>query len=259
MHRTEQPPRHPGGSASSSAQVESALFSTPALDGEHALFGPIHYESGYAYPLLVWLHGLGGNERQLLHVMPQISLRNFVAVAPRATHEFDVPPREDAKDQGHRATGTKVFGWDHSAAGHNEAQQRVFDSVDAANKKYHIHPKRVFLVGCGDGGTTAFRLALDHPSQFAGVVSIDGEFPRGDAPLRNVQRARSLPLFLLVGRESHRYTDHRLREDLQLLFTAGMAISLRQYPGDGKISPDMLTAIDRWVMEQVIAAPRRSV
>ena len=29
-----------------------------------ATFQPIHYEKGYAYPLVVWLHGPGGNERR---------------------------------------------------------------------------------------------------------------------------------------------------------------------------------------------------
>ena len=50
----------------------------------HATFGPQHYEPQYAYPLIVWLHGRGDDERQLLRVMPHVSMRNYVAVAPAA-------------------------------------------------------------------------------------------------------------------------------------------------------------------------------
>ena len=49
---------------------------------EHSFFVPLHYEPNYAYPLVVWLHGPGDGHRQLKQVMPHISLRNYVAVAP---------------------------------------------------------------------------------------------------------------------------------------------------------------------------------
>lgn len=49
--------------------------------GPYSLFGPLHYEANYAYPLIVWLHGPGDDEHQLRRIMPAISLRNYVAVA----------------------------------------------------------------------------------------------------------------------------------------------------------------------------------
>ena len=64
-------------------EIEEGLFSSSAQDTIHASFAPQHYESGYSYPLLVWLHGPGCDERQLLRIMPQISMRNYVAIAPR--------------------------------------------------------------------------------------------------------------------------------------------------------------------------------
>src|SRR5262245_59215922 len=48
-----------------------------------ALFAPIHYEPGYAYPLVVWLHGAGSNERELWQVMPKVSVRNYVGASAR--------------------------------------------------------------------------------------------------------------------------------------------------------------------------------
>ena len=43
----------------------------------------MHYAPGYAYPLIVWLHGSGSDERQLQRIMPLVSMQNYVAVAPR--------------------------------------------------------------------------------------------------------------------------------------------------------------------------------
>src|SRR5689334_12243455 len=67
------------------SQIESGHYA--AIRGSHptALFGPLHYEPNYAYPLLVWLHGAGDDESQLKRIMPLVSLRNYVGVAIRGT------------------------------------------------------------------------------------------------------------------------------------------------------------------------------
>ena len=72
-------------------QVNSASFSTHQSDFPHALFAPMHYTPGYAYPLIVWLHGHGGDERQLQRVMPSVSMQNYMAVALRG---IEMPDEE---------------------------------------------------------------------------------------------------------------------------------------------------------------------
>ena len=54
----------------------------------HIVVSPIHYESGYAYPLIVWLHDAGKSEQEIVEVAPKISSRNYVAVAPRGLKSF---------------------------------------------------------------------------------------------------------------------------------------------------------------------------
>lgn len=207
----------------------------------HALFAPLHYERNYAYPLLVWLHAPGADERQLRRVMPQLSMRNYVAVAPRGTHVLD----DDADCGG---TG---FAW----AQHQDhiflAERRVFDCVDVACRKFHVKRERVFLAGAGCGGTMALRLALANPGAFAGALSIGGELPRGLAPLAKINEARSLPLLLMAGLESGRYPQPRVNDDLRLLHSAGFAVTLRLYPFGDEIAPVMLGDVDRWLMQQI--------
>src|SRR5436190_20982679 len=59
--------------------------SEPQTDLPYATFAPIHYEERYAYPLLVWLHGNASSERELRQVIPLVSMRNYVAIAPRGS------------------------------------------------------------------------------------------------------------------------------------------------------------------------------
>jgi phospholipase/carboxylesterase len=97
----------------------------------------------------------------------------------------------------------------------------------------------------------AFRLAMNHPQLFAGALSLGGAFPVGDTPFRNLADARRVPLFLAVGRDSTQYGSEAVCQDLRLLHSAGMSITLRQYPCGHELAPQMLTDVDRWIIEQI--------
>jgi phospholipase/carboxylesterase len=215
----------------------AGLATTSTADVPHTLFAPLHYESGYAYPLIVWLHGHGQDERHLLRVMPLVSMRNYVAVAPRGT---SLP-----------SSGDTAPGWRQTAEEMLDAEQRVFHCVQIARKKLHVAAQRVFLAGFDCGGTMAFRLAMNHPQLFAGALSLCGAFPTGDTPFRNLADARRVPLFLAVGRDSTQYGSETVCQDLRLLHSAGMSITLRQYPCGHELAPQMLTDVDRWIIEQI--------
>jgi phospholipase/carboxylesterase len=226
-------------------QVDSALFSANTLDFPHALFAPVHYESGYAYPLIVWLHGANDQERQLQKIMPLISMQNYVAVAPRGN---------DMSNPG--GTEQIQYGWQQTDEHIQLAEQRIFDSVDVANQKYNVSPKRIFLAGFDTGGTMAMRIALRHPNRFAGVLSLCGALPTGRTPFGNLVAARRLGVFLATGRESLKYPATQVCDDLRLLHTAGLSVTLRQYPCGHELMPQMLADVDRWIIEQI--TPPRS-
>jgi phospholipase/carboxylesterase len=221
-------------------QVDSASFSTTQIDFAHALFAPMHYAPGYAYPLIAWLHGVGADERQLQRIMPMVSMRNHVAVAPRG---IAMPEAKDA--------GRESYGWMQTDEHIQQAEQRVFDAIEMAGWKYNVAADRVFLAGFDGGGTMAMRIALSHPSRFAGVLSLCGAIPTGRTPFGNLVAARQLPIFLATGRCSQEYPAAQVCEDLRLLHTAGLSITLRQYPCGHELMPQMLADVDRWIIEQI--------
>jgi len=202
----------------------------------HSLFAPIHYERGYAYPLIVWLHGAQGNENELRQVMPHISMRNHVGAAPRGTVAIGDSPG--------------AFDWDQSAEGIYEAAQSVDDCIDIAQRRFNINPQRIFLVGKDSGGTMAFRLGKQHPNRFAGAISLGGAMPQGLRPLREINAARSLPLMLSVSPDPTDYPVERVMQDLRLMHYAGFSLSLRLYPDGNDLTTNMLADVDSWILEQ---------
>ena len=97
----------------------------------------------------------------------------------------------------------------------------------------------------------AFRLALRNPHAFAGALSVGGPFPLGKSALTNLARARRLPLFIAQGRDAENYTVDRICEELRLFHSAGLHVSLRQYPCGAELTTKMLGDMDAWIMEQV--------
>jgi len=202
-------------------------------DSRHALFAPIHYESRYAYPLLVWLHDDGGSEREIRRLMPHVSVRNYVGASVRGVESCGA---------------RRGYAWSETSEAIAEAAQRVRECVELARERYNVHSERVFIAGFGRGGTMALRLALAHPEWFGGAASLSGPMPRGNCPLRRVNAARRLPLFLATCRDSTEYSPAHVATDLRLLYSAGFSLSLRQYPCDFELTTAMLSDMDCWLM-----------
>lgn len=208
---------------------------------DHALFGPLHYEPNYCYPLIVWIHGPEDDERQLNQVMPHISLRNYVGISPRGTNL-----------QTRYAEGVDSYSWEQTPSQIVTALDRVLDCVELASMRFNIAPDRVFLAGYEAGGTMAMRIAMSQPESFAGVASFNGGLPRNHTPFRNVENFRNLPLMLGFGRDGADYSAERLSNDLRLVHAAGMtSLNLRQYPCGDELVTQMLKDFDAWAMEIV--------
>jgi len=220
--------------------VEQAVYSGVRVGQPCAVFGPMHYEPNYTYPLLVWLHGPGDSEKQLQRIMPMVSMRNYVAVAPRGL----IPMRHG---KGHAVMAT----WDTSTDHLPATAACVFESIERASSRFSVAKDRIFLAGFDRGGTMAFRLAMAYPQRFAGVLSLGGGLPIGGHLLSRLSEIRSMPVFMASGKRSEACPPGRVCDDLRLFHSAGMEVTLRQYPCGGELSSRMLSDMDRWMMEIV--------
>lgn len=218
----------------SSEWAWTAAPAAPTTTPTTATFAPMAYERGYDYPLIVWLHGDGCDEHSLSRVMQHVSVRNFVAVAPRGVVEQ-----------------SEGYGWEQSIEAIDAAEEAIGDTINSAVENFSIHPRRVFLVGVGSGGTMAMRVALRRPEWFAGAATLDGPLPTGHQLLRRVNELRTLPLLLSSSRASETYPEGQVGEDLSLLHSAGCRVGVRQYPGDTDLTTAMLADVNRWAMDLV--------
>src|SRR5947209_5985602 len=177
-------------------------------------FLPTGYEPNYPYPLLVFMHGHGGNEEQTLRLAPRVSRRNYVAIGLRGPLLI-----------GTRPDGRGCFSWQPDGSTGTPVEDYLVRAVEQTRRHYHVHSERIFLAGVCEGATLAYRFALSFPEKVAGVIALNGMLPRG-GPLFRLSAVRGLKVFIGHGIANAVAPLALARRDCRLLYTAGIDVRL---------------------------------
>jgi phospholipase/carboxylesterase len=203
-------------------------------------FLPTGYEPNYPYPLLVFLHGHGGSEEQILRLAPQLSRRNYVCIGLRGPRAL-----------GLRDNGRPAYSW--GAEGQTDAriEEYVFRAVEQTRRHFHVHSERIYLAGFHEGATLAYRLGMLFPERFAGIIALNGVMPRRGGPLLRLPDVRRLRVLIGHGIANAVVPLELARQDFRLLYTAGLSVRIHTYAANHRIHCDMLRDINRWVMQAI--------
>jgi phospholipase/carboxylesterase len=202
-------------------------------------FLPTGYEPKYPYPLLVFLHGHGGNEEQILRLAPRLSRRNYICIGLRGPQPL-----------GLRADGRTGYGWGSPGQFDTLMEEYVLRAVEQTRRQYHVHSERIYLAGFCEGAAIAYGLGLTFPGKFGGVISLNGAMARRGGPLLRLPEVRQLRVLIGHGIANAIVPLGHARADCRLLYTAGLSVRLHTYPATHRLHPDMLRDVNRWIMEQ---------
>src|ERR1019366_4361638 len=173
-------------------------------------FAPIGYEPRYPYPLIVFLHGNGGNEEHILRLTPRVSRRNFVSIGLRGPVCL-----------GPNRKGALGFSWGN-ASHLNLIEDYLLNAIQQTRQHYHIHSERIILAGFAEGATLAYRLGLMFPEKINGIIALNGHMRRDDLPLWRWPESRSLQVFIGHGIANSVVPFSMVRDDRRLLWSAGL-------------------------------------
>jgi phospholipase/carboxylesterase len=213
-------------------------------------FVPDDYQERYAYPLLVLFHPHGGNEDQVLDLVPRMSRRNFFAVSVRGPQLLGV--RED---------GTYSCGWGHESQYADVVNDYVLKAVESVRRAHNIHTERVYFIGVCEGAAAAYRAAFSMPEAIGGVCAINGSMPKvtPGAPLFKFRSLRKMRVMISHGLANSKVPLSQARRDYKLFYAAGSNVRLRTYMTTHRIHQEMLTDVNRWVIGAINAETDRLV
>jgi pimeloyl-ACP methyl ester carboxylesterase len=147
------------------------------LDGTlqpYRLFIPSTYDSKKDVPLVVVLHGMGGDENTIFEAYRSTALQQlaehfgYLIVCPKG-----------------RETTSMYRG---------AAEQDVMDVLAEVRRQFRVDGKRIYLMGHSMGGYGTWSIAMNHPDVFAALAPVSG----GGDPA-GLEKIRSIPEFVVHG------------------------------------------------------------
>ncbi|QDV53153.1 alpha/beta hydrolase [Gimesia fumaroli] len=207
-----------------------------------SLFRPEHYEPGYAYPLVIWLHPDSGSEQALHEIMPQISTRNYLGLSFRAPA---IKPQAPSKG----------YYWPDSHLFVKQFAEQIQETVQELSKVLHIHEQRIYLAGTGSGCSVATKLLLQKPDFFAGAALFKGCFGKSDfqnVPNANLKNKRILLDHSLENASADAISATWVARMWQS--TGGQIQSVNSLKAELSQETEQLAALNRWIMEGISTA-----
>lgn len=211
---------------------------------------PARQSSTVGTPLLLLLHGVGSNERDLIQLAPYLDPRFFVisarapiTLAPGMYAWFEVqldPVRPIINPQQAESSRQKLLTF-------------IGETVD----RYGVDSSRVYLMGFSQGAIMSLGVALTSPEKVAGIVAMSGRVLPEIIPLIAPPEALAgLPIFVAHGTEDQVLPIHHGRAARDLLERLPVALTYREYPIGHQVAEESLTDITAWLAERLNEPPR---
>jgi phospholipase/carboxylesterase len=196
--------------------------------------------------LLLLLHGVGGNELNLLPVGEQLTGTHTLVLSVRAPLVFG--PLGFGFYEVDFSSGKPVFNQAQQLAG----QRLLLDFIREASARYGIAAGQVYLLGFSQGAIMAYDVALTYPALVRGVLAFSGrmlaESRQHHAPADEVQQVR---FFLSHGRHDDKLPAFYADEAVAFLQSLGISPHYEAFEGGHEVSAAGLAAARQWLRQQL--------
>ncbi len=176
----------------------------------YRVFVPDGYDGSKATPLVVALHGMGGDENSMFdsygkELTPDAQTHGFIVAAPKG--------REPASMY------------------RGSAEQDVLDVIAEVERDYKIDRARVYLMGHSMGGFGTWSIAMNHPDLFAALGPISGG---GDAA--GMVKIKAIPQYVTHGNDDRTVNVNSSRTMVEAGKKVGAPITYNEVPGGSHVS-----------------------
>lgn len=167
------------------------------------------YPDGLTFPLVLILHGAPGNAyagQYLVSPEMQVKYPAFILIPvlpPKTT--WAIP------QYGPNSPVKKTFAYERAA------MDDVVHLIATLQTQYPIDAKRIYVLGCSEGGYGSFGAVLNYPEFFAAAVPMSGGWNPEDAP-----RMTKVPIWAFHG---------RMDDTVPVQETRDMVSLIQQYRG----------------------------
>ena len=168
--------------------MRSYDFEDADKEMEYALYVPDGYDAEKSYPLMVALHGLNSNPRQIL------SYPGFTELAQKNGYILAAPMGYNKKGW-YGGRGQTSPRWDPMNLG-ELSEKDVMNVLEIVRDEFNVDSKRIYLMGHSMGGGGTWHIGINYPDRWAGLAPIaPATFRSPD----NLAKIKTTPVILVQG------------------------------------------------------------
>jgi phospholipase/carboxylesterase len=143
-------------------------------------------------PLVILLHGVGSNEKDLFSFASHLPDR-FLVIAARAPIELG--PASFAWYQVDFSTGKPVYNRQQEVT----SRKIILNFIDELKKIHSFDEEAVYLAGFSQGAIMSYSVALTHPEKIKGIGILSGRLLEEIKPLVKKEQLNTLSIFIAHG------------------------------------------------------------
>jgi len=204
-------------------------------------------------PLLLLLHGIGSNERDLFSFADQLdprlrvlSLRAPLTLGPDSFGWFEVSFRP----QGNVANVEQL----------RDSREMLLQFIQEAVTAYDANAERIYLLGFSQGAILSLTLALTSPAVVAGVVAMSGRLPVEAFDAFGWSASKDeltgLPILVLHGTHDQVIRVQHAQNTRRLLEKLPVALTYHEFEMAHEVTPRSLALVLAWLTAR-LNEPRR--
>ena len=221
-------------------------FPSPHL--EATLKFPPGWDSTRTYPLLLALHGYGGDAYRLALVLADVPRAGFLVAVPQG--EYDLPGGGWSWFDPSRDRATWALHDAHTV-------ETLVQLVEPLRARYHIGA--VFVLGFSQGASLAYLVGLSHPGLVAGVAAVAGGLPPIDAEgamlhAADLAAARDVRFFVARGTRDPLVNRRTYVEQAAFLRGHGFAVTTFEFTGGHDLPPELVGRLTAWLKTEARSA-----
>ena len=210
---------------------------------------PQKFDRARNYPLLIGLHGNGGNPEQMLAAMNNaLKKEPLILAAPQGAYP-NFPQLVGRHFSWEIQTRNKEL-W---KIGDPLSIENLNEVVTVLRKKYSI--SEVYILGFSQGAAYAFLTGFKHSETISGIVSVGGLFPETDTDFsmlteKEIAAGKKFRVFVAQGNHDPLIPAGLGAETSKKLVRLGYPVEYQEYEGGHEISPALMKEIYAWMMKR---------
>lgn len=222
-------------------------FKSSYIKGEETLLHYIYREPKIKTnnpPLIILLHGVGSNEKDLFSFANQFP-DNFLVVSARAPYELSQDSY--AWYEVNFSSGTPIINKEKA----EKSRTIIIQFINQLKEKHHFDEKNIYLCGFSQGAIMAYRVGLTRPDKIKGIIAMSGRLLEEVKPLINRNdNLKKLNVFVSHGINDNMLGIHYAEESVAYLKELGINPNFKTYNEGHTINKDMLTDALFWLSKQ---------